>query len=108
MSADKGYDVKANRDAARCRGIVPIIPYRSNRKNPSKVIPKMFYRACARVEQFIGKLTRFRRMTEAVHQGKELHKTRLYFAVLDTSVQSERGSIPPRTVSPSDDENYLG
>ena len=32
--ADKGYDAKANRDAARRRGIVPVIPYRSNTKNP--------------------------------------------------------------------------
>jgi len=26
--ADKGYDAKANRDAARMRGIAPAIPYR--------------------------------------------------------------------------------
>lgn len=60
--ADKGYDAKANREAARSRGIVPVIPYRSNAKNPPKVFPKMLYRARARVEQFIGKLKRFRRV----------------------------------------------
>ena len=31
--ADKGYDAKANRDAARKRGIVAVIPYRKNAKN---------------------------------------------------------------------------
>jgi hypothetical protein len=28
--ADKGYDAKTNREAARNRGICPVIPYRSN------------------------------------------------------------------------------
>ena len=54
--------VYRNRDAARRRGIVPVIPYRSNAKNPPKAFPKMLYRARARVEQFIGKLKRFRRV----------------------------------------------
>ena len=54
--------LKADRDAARHRGIVPVIRYRSNAKNPPKVFPKMLYRARARVEHFIGKLKRFRRV----------------------------------------------
>ena len=36
--ADKGYDAKANHDMARKRGIVPVIPYRSNAKTLHKKI----------------------------------------------------------------------
>ena len=62
MIADKGNDAKANRAAARRRGIEPIIPYRSNAKNPPRIFPKMLYTARAWVEQFIDKLKRFRRV----------------------------------------------
>ena len=34
--ADKGYDSHANRQAARARGVVPAIPYRSNVKDQPK------------------------------------------------------------------------
>ena len=55
---DKGYDSKSNRQAARQRGICPAIPYRSNTKD----IPKVFYKGCARIEQAVGKLKRFKRI----------------------------------------------
>ena len=60
--ADKGYDAKANREAARKRGILPIIPYRRNTKIPHKPMPKRLYARRARVEQLIGKLKRFKRV----------------------------------------------
>ncbi len=44
---DKGYDAKANREAARQRGICPVIPYRESTK---------------RIEQGNGKLKRFKRI----------------------------------------------
>lgn len=59
---DKGYDSKANREAARARGIVPVIPYRSNVRNKPKSFPKTLYRGRARIEQTIGKLKRFKRI----------------------------------------------
>jgi len=59
---DKGYDAKANRSAARKRSVCPIIPYRSNAKEKPKFFPKALYKTRARVEQFIGKLKRFKRI----------------------------------------------
>ncbi len=60
--ADKGYDSRANRDQARKRGVVPVIPYRANAINRPKVFGKKLYRGRARVEQAIGKLKRFKRI----------------------------------------------
>jgi len=57
---DKGYDAKSNREAARRRGIVTIIPHRSTAKNRPKFFPKRLYKLRARVEQLIGKIKRFK------------------------------------------------
>jgi transposase len=59
---DKGYASKANRAAARARGIAPVIPYKANEKNPPAFFPKALYRARARIEQLVGKLKRFKRV----------------------------------------------
>ncbi|MBB4038711.1 transposase [Microvirga flocculans] len=59
---DKDYDAKANRQAARSRGICPTIPYRTTTKEKPKFFPKALYRARARIEQTIGKLKRFKRV----------------------------------------------
>jgi transposase len=59
---DKGSDAKANREAARSRGICPVIPYRSNAKDRLTFFPKRLYRRRARIEQVIGKLKRFKRV----------------------------------------------
>lgn len=59
---DKGYDAKANRDAARERGICPVIPYRDNAKHRPKFFAKTLYRGRARIEQAVGKLKRFKRV----------------------------------------------
>jgi hypothetical protein len=53
---DKGADAKANREAARERGICPVIPYRSNTKDRPAFFPRGLYRRRARIEQAIGKL----------------------------------------------------
>lgn len=59
---DKGYDAKANRQAARARGICPAIPYRTTTKEKPKFFPKALYRGRARIEQTMGKLKRFKRI----------------------------------------------
>lgn len=59
---DKGYDSAANRAACRKRGILPVIPYRSNSKIRPIFFPKALYKTRARVEQAIGKLKRFKRV----------------------------------------------
>jgi transposase len=60
--ADKGYDAAANREAARERGICPVIPYRSNTKNKPAFFAKTLYKSRARIEQAFGKLKRFKRV----------------------------------------------
>ena len=60
--ADKGYDSKTNRAAARQQKTLPIIPYRSMTKNVPKTFGKALYRGRARIEQAIGKLKRFKRI----------------------------------------------
>lgn len=59
---DKGYDSKANHELCRKRGIVPVIPYKSNARNRPKYFPKILYKARARIEQAVGKLKRFKRI----------------------------------------------
>ena len=59
---DKGYDAKANRAAARRRGICPVIPYRENTKHKPGFFPKILYAGRARIEQGNGKLKRFKRI----------------------------------------------
>jgi transposase len=59
---DKGYDAKANRQAARQRGICPAIPYRENTAAKPKFFPKILYKGRARVEHAVAKLKRFKRI----------------------------------------------
>jgi transposase len=59
---DKGYDSQANRDAARARGITPVIPRRQNSRQSDRFFPKRLYKLRARIEQTIGKLKRFKRV----------------------------------------------
>ena len=60
--ADKGYDAKTNRQAARKRGICPAIPYRTNTLDRPKFFPKILYKGRARIEQAVGKIKRFKRI----------------------------------------------
>ena len=68
---DKGYDAKANREAARSRGIAPVIPYRSNTKQQPRFFPKLLYKARARIEVFIGKIKRFKRIAMRCEKTKQ-------------------------------------
>jgi transposase len=60
--ADKGYSSKANRAAARARGIAPVIPHKSNEKDKPAFFAKTLYKARARIEQGFGRLKRFKRV----------------------------------------------
>jgi transposase len=59
---DKGYDSNANRQAARRRGICPVIPYRKTALSPPAFFPRILYKGRARIEQGIGKLKHFKRI----------------------------------------------
>jgi len=59
---DKGYASKANRDAARARGIAPVIPHKANEKNKPTFFARTLYKARARIEQGVGRLKRFKRV----------------------------------------------
>jgi len=59
---DKGYASKANRQAARERGIAPVIPHKANDKNKPTFFARALYRGRARIEQAVGKLKRFKRI----------------------------------------------
>ena len=59
---DKGYDARTNREAARGRGICPVIPYRSTTRDKPKFFPRKLYKGRARIEQTMGKLKRFKRI----------------------------------------------
>lgn len=59
---DKGYASKANRQAARKRGAIPVIPHKINEKEKPERFAKAIYKGRARIEQAVGKLKRFKRI----------------------------------------------
>jgi transposase len=73
LLADKGYDGDAVRENLLMRGILPIIPPKSNRREP---IPCDFrrYRDRNRIERMFGHLKQFRRI------ATRYDKTALSFA----------------------------
>jgi len=77
---DKGYDSAKNRAHCRERGIVPVIPYRSNAKNRPKFFPKLLYKTRARIEQTMGKLKRFKRVAMRCEKTKVSFEAIVSFA----------------------------
>jgi transposase len=63
---DKGYASKANRQAARKRGIAPVIPHKANERDKPiffpRTLPRTLYKARSRIEQGVGRLKRFKRV----------------------------------------------
>jgi len=59
---DKGYASKANRAAARARGIAPVIPHKANEKDKPNFFARTLYKARARIEQGMGRIKRFKRV----------------------------------------------
>jgi len=60
--ADKGYSSKANRAAARKRGIAPVIPHKANEKDQPAFFARTLYKARRCIEQGFGRLKRLKRV----------------------------------------------
>lgn len=71
---DKGYASKSNRQAACERGIVPVIPHKTNGKQKPSAFPKALYKGRAPNEQAVDKLKRLKRI------ALSCEKTRRNFA----------------------------
>lgn len=52
----------ANRQVARERGAIPVIPHKANEKAKPAFFAKTLYKGRARIEQAVGKLKRFKRI----------------------------------------------
>jgi transposase len=85
---DKGYDAQANREAARQRGICPIIPHRENARNRPRFFPKTLYKLRARVEQFVGKLKRFKRVAMRCEKTQQNYAAFVSLACIFVLVKS--------------------
>ena len=77
---DKGCDAEGNREAARRRGIRPVIPHRSNAKDRPAFFPRRPYRQRTRIEQAIGKLKRFKRVALRCEKTAENYAAIVAFA----------------------------
>jgi transposase len=77
---DKGYDSAASRAACRRRGIIPVIPHRSNARNRPSFFPKLLYKTRARIEQAMGKLKRFKRIAMRCEKTAESYGAFVGFA----------------------------
>lgn len=72
---DKGYDSVANRSEARARGISPVIPVKSTAKIKPHFFAKTLYKGRARIEQAVGKLKRFKRVTLRCEKTAENYRS---------------------------------
>ena len=78
--ADKGYSSKANRAAARARGIAPVIPHKANEKNQPAFFARTLYKARGRIEQGFGRLKRFKRVALRCEKTAENFRSIVSFA----------------------------
>lgn len=78
--ADKGYSSKANRVAARARGIASVIPHKANEKNQPAFFAKALSRARGRIEQGFGRLKRFKRVALRCEKTTENFRSIVSFA----------------------------
>jgi hypothetical protein len=78
--SDKGYSNKANRAAARARGIAPVIPYKANEKDKPAFFAKILYKARARIEQGIGVVKRFKRVSLRCEKTARNYRSIVSFA----------------------------
>jgi transposase len=59
---DKGCASKANREAARARGIAPVIPHKANERDKPAFFASTLYKTRSRIEDGAGRLKRFKRV----------------------------------------------
>ena len=78
---DKGYASKANREAARARGIAPVIPHKANEKDKPAFFARTLYKARARIEQGVGRLKRFKRVALRCEKTERNFRSIVSFAV---------------------------
>jgi transposase len=60
LIADKGYDSELIREKARSKNMIPIIPKRSNTKNPDENFDKHIYRSRHVIENLFAKLKHYK------------------------------------------------
>ena len=77
---DKGYASKANREAARKRGIAPVIPYKANERDKPTFFACTLYKARARIEQGVGRLKRFKRVALRCEKTEQNFRSIVSFA----------------------------
>ncbi len=69
----QGLRCQGNREAARDRGICPVIPYRNSAKERPKFLAKALYKGRARIEQAVGKTQEVQARCHALRKdGAEL------------------------------------
>ena len=77
---DKGYSSKANRAAARARGIAPVIPHKANEKDQPTFFARTLYKARGRIEQGFGRLKRFKRVALRCEKTARNYRSIVSFA----------------------------
>ena len=68
---DKGFDGEPQRAACEAHGAKPVIPYRSNRKQPKRFNRKA-YRERNKIERLFAKAKEFRRIATRYDKLKEM------------------------------------
>jgi hypothetical protein len=65
---------------ARARRIAPVIPHKANEKNKPKFFAKALHKACARIEQGVGTLKRFKRVSLRCEKTARIYSSFVSFA----------------------------
>jgi hypothetical protein len=84
---DKGYASKTNREAARKRGIAPVIPHKAKEKDRPAFFAKTLYKARAHIEQGFGRLKRFKRAALRCEKTERNFRSIVSFAAGLCSIQ---------------------